>query len=81
MKKNIFFRSFIAVFFCFSLGFLGKAQTCNVADSLELVAFYNSTNGASWTSPWILSQKVSTWQGVILYCIRFYPLVVTIDNV
>ncbi len=36
------------------------------ADSLQLVALYNSTQGASWSSPWNLNQPMTTWQGVIL---------------
>jgi len=38
--------------------------TCAQTDSLALVAFYNSTNGADWTNPWDLNQPMSTWQGV-----------------
>ena len=38
--------------------------TCAQTDSLALVAFYNSTNGADWTNPWDLTQPMSTWQGV-----------------
>jgi Leucine-rich repeat (LRR) protein len=36
----------------------------NVTDSLALVDLYNSTNGAGWNNTWILTQPVSTWQGV-----------------
>ncbi len=39
---------------------------CLTADSLALIALYNSTNGANWTNTWELSQPVSTWFGVTL---------------
>jgi len=35
-------------------------------DSLALVSFYNSTNGASWATTWDLNQPVDTWYGVSL---------------
>ncbi|MCB0278035.1 MAG: hypothetical protein KDD94_00930, partial [Calditrichaeota bacterium] len=38
----------------------------HVADSLALVALYNSTNGANWTNSWDLNTAVSTWFGVTL---------------
>ena len=31
-----------------------------------LIQFYKSTNGASWTSKWNLSQPVANWSGVTL---------------
>ncbi len=33
-------------------------------DSLALVALYNSTNGASWTTTWDLNTPVDTWHGI-----------------
>lgn len=38
----------------------------NQQDSLILVGFYNSTNGANWTNKWTLTNPVSTWYGVTL---------------
>lgn len=40
--------------------------SCREADSLALVAFYQSTNGANWTTTWTLTQPVSTWHGITL---------------
>ncbi len=34
------------------------------SDSLALVALYNSTDGANWTTTWNLNTPVSTWYGV-----------------
>jgi uncharacterized protein (TIGR02145 family) len=34
------------------------------ADSLSLLALYNSTDGANWTNKWDLAQPISTWNGV-----------------
>ena len=36
-------------------------------DSLALVAFYNSTDGANWTNPWDLGTPVSSWEGVYVF--------------
>ena len=46
--------------------FISIASPCHQADSLELVDFYNATNGNSWTNSWDLSQPINTWQGVYL---------------
>mgnify|MGYP000256069636 CR=1 FL=1 len=37
---------------------------CRQSDSLNLVALYNATNGASWLNRWYLHQPVTTWHGV-----------------
>ena len=58
---------YTTILLLFAAQFSVYSQSCNVQDSLELVAFYNSTNGASWTNPWVLSQKVTTWSGVDLH--------------
>jgi Leucine-rich repeat (LRR) protein len=43
------------------------ACACNpMNDSLALVALYNSAGGAGWTNPWVLTQPMNTWQGVLL---------------
>ena len=34
------------------------------ADSLELVEFYQATNGASWNTPWVLEEPIDNWHGV-----------------
>jgi gliding motility-associated-like protein len=42
-------------------------NVCQVNDSLALIAIYNSTQGSSWSNPWITSQPVCTpWPGVEL---------------
>ena len=38
--------------------------TVRVADSLALVALYNSTDGFNWRRTWNLSRPVSEWSGV-----------------
>jgi len=37
---------------------------CRESDSLALVAFYNSTDGANWREPWDLNQPIHTWEGI-----------------
>jgi Leucine-rich repeat (LRR) protein len=37
-----------------------------IADSLELVKFYDSTGGANWTTKWDLSKPINMWWGVTL---------------
>lgn len=46
------------------LGELPPPPNCRYADSLALVALYNSTNGANWTNTWSLTQPMNTWYGV-----------------
>jgi len=40
--------------------------TCSQTDSLNLVALYNSTDGANWANTWDLNQPMDTWYGVTL---------------
>ncbi len=35
-------------------------------DSLALVALYDSTDGANWTTTWDLNQPISTWSGITI---------------
>ncbi len=56
MKKITFF----ILFFSF---FTAKAQV-NTQDSLALLALYNSTDGANWTTTWNLNNPVGSWHGV-----------------
>ena len=49
-----------------SLLAISTSAQVNTTDSLALVALYNSTDGANWTTPWDLSQPVSTWNGITL---------------
>jgi Leucine-rich repeat (LRR) protein len=35
-------------------------------DSLALVAFFDSTNGQNWSTPWDLEQPVSSWSGITI---------------
>jgi gliding motility-associated-like protein len=39
-------------------------QSCRLKDSLALVAFYNSTNGAGWANSWDLTRPMNTWRGI-----------------
>lgn len=43
-----------------------SAQCNRSADSLALVALYNSTNGDTWYKKWDLSEPINTWFGVTL---------------
>ena len=40
----------------------------NTQDSLALVDFYNSTNGANWkdNTNWLTAKPLNTWKGVVL---------------
>lgn len=40
--------------------------SASIADSLALIALYNSTNGNGWNLPWNTSKQVSSWEGVLL---------------
>ncbi len=45
----------------------GICMSCSVTDSLALIALYNSANGSAWgPKKWILSQPMSTWEGITL---------------
>ncbi len=45
----------------------GICDPCTrTADSLALVALYNSTNGSNWTNTWDLMQAMDTWYGIRL---------------
>jgi|GEM_PF-6500574 len=46
--------------------YISGDTSCLVQDSLQLVKFYNQTDGANWTNPWTLTNPVSTWFGVYL---------------
>ncbi len=46
---------------------LGTTTDPFKADSLALVALYDSLDGANWTNPWTLTDPVSTWDGVTIY--------------
>lgn len=46
--------------------FISVTSPCRQSDSLELVSFYNATNGPNWTISWNLNQPMNTWQGVYL---------------
>lgn len=58
------FYYYLAILLGISLNIKLEAQTVRAADSLALVALYNSTNGANWTKKWDLNQPVNTWHGV-----------------
>ena len=72
MKKITFF----ILFFSF---FIAKAQV-NTQDSLALLALYNSTDGANWSTTWDLNNPVSSWNGVSITSGRVVSLNLTSDN-
>lgn len=43
-----------------------QAQFCHPQDSLQLIKFYNATNGPTWTITWDFSQPVKNWEGIQL---------------
>lgn len=45
---------------------LTKVPPLNEADSLALIALYNSTNGPEWNRPWDLEKPAFFWDGVIV---------------
>ena len=60
-----------------------SSLTCRRQDSLELVRFYNLTNGDLWTNSWNLSQPMSSWFGVQLStegCVVFLDLDGLVDH-
>lgn len=52
--------------FCSNNTGICAEETCRSLDSLDLVALYNSTNGANWVNPWVLTNPMDTWDGVTL---------------
>ena len=62
MKKPKFYLiQVIIACFCFAL----HAQIPE-NEKTALLALYNSTNGANWTTKWDLSSSVTTWHGIII---------------
>ncbi len=47
-------------------GCVTNATSCRYSDSLALVALYNATDGANWTTPWDLTQPMDSWANVVL---------------
>lgn len=41
-------------------------SSCTYPDSLVLVALYNATDGANWTTTWDLNTPTNTWYGITL---------------
>ncbi len=41
-------------------------RNCRYEDSLQLVQFYNATNGPNWSIKWNLNQPINTWHRVTL---------------
>lgn len=62
--------------------FTGSAQAINTQDSLALVEFYDSTNGAGWRSDsnWLTKAPVSTWYGVTVQTDRVTKLLLPGNN-
>jgi len=63
MKKII--TSQLIIFCLMLCPVLNWAQN-READSLSLVALYDSTNGENWYNPWDLNDSISIWYGVTL---------------
>lgn len=66
MKKYLFTLLFTLFFYTFSLEESFAQPSVIANDSLALVDIYQATSGRSWSNPWQLNQKVSTWSGVTL---------------
>lgn len=72
-----FFMKKIILILILATGIFKTSETCaqvNMQDSLALVDLYNSTNGASWSNPWTLTQPVTTWQGVELDINKYHVI-------
>ena len=77
MKKHLLIV-FLAVF---SFNYSQIHAQVNAQDSLTLIDLYNSTDGANWNNPWILSQPVSTWQGITLDNLNnVFEVILQVDN-
>ncbi len=61
--------SFLLLIVCFD----SYGQT-RLEDSIALVNFYTTTNGANWINTWDLSQPIDTWYGVSLENNRVFCL-------
>jgi hypothetical protein len=62
---NIFFRTFVLFYFLFFCCNKSSTAQTRLADSLELVAFYNSNCGGC-TLGWNFTQPMTSWSGVSL---------------
>ncbi len=40
--------------------------SCRLNDSLVLVKLFHTTSGPNWNKPWVLTDPLHTWQGVII---------------
>jgi gliding motility-associated-like protein len=80
MKSFSFSCSFLFFVFLMVNGFRTTAQVLS-QDSLALVAFYNSTNGANWYNHtnW-LSTRVGLWEGVAIVGNRVQTLALINNN-
>lgn len=52
------------IFSCFLMTFSLTAQEGRSLDSLELVKFYEATDGDNWAEPWKLDLPMERWEGV-----------------
>lgn len=69
--KNITIISFFI--FLYSSAMMGQGTCDRMADSLQLVALYNSTDGPNWSNSWDLTMPMNTWYGIGLNadgCVR-----------
>lgn len=80
MKSNT--QRFLVAIMMFTNPFIIKAQV-NVQDSLILVDFYNSTDGANWyyKDNWLTARPVETWQGVGVSAGRVTQLEFKVNNI
>lgn len=63
MKNLTIFFFFLIV--CGST-IIGQTGCDRMADSLQLVALHDSTDGPNWNDPWDLSMPMNTWYGIQL---------------
>ena len=62
MKKTLYILCLL--FLCLAGTHTASGQCDRVADSLELVNFYNHFNGPDWTVQWNFNNPIDTWTGI-----------------
>lgn len=64
MKKTLYLLLILSIWI--ALPKTSSGQCNRVADSLELVNFYNHFNGPNWTVQWNFNNPIDTWPGIIV---------------
>lgn len=62
MKRTLYILCLL--FLCLAGTHTASGQCNRVADSLELVNFYNHFNGPNWTVQWNFNNPIDTWTGI-----------------